>query len=925
MEKGMEGRDIPTKYNPRPVEERWYQFWEEKGYFQAEVNKKKRPYCIVIPPPNITGSLHMGHALNNTLQDILIRWKRMQGYNALWIPGVDHAGIATQNVVEKELVEAGINRHELGREKFVEKVWEWKAKYGETIIQQLKRLGCACDWRRSRFTLDESCSRAVREEFVRLHQERLIYQANYIINWCPRCQTALSDIEVEHQEINGKLYYINYPLESGQDQLTVATTRPETMLGDVAVAVHPDDKRYQRFIGKTLILPLVGRQLPIIIDERIDPSFGTGAVKITPAHDPDDFEIGVKQKLSQVVVIDETGKMTKEAGNYAGMDRYQCREEVLKDLKTQRYLVKIEDYIHSVGHCYRCHTAIEPLISEQWFVKMKELARPAIRAVKSGRITFFPHRWTKVYLNWMENIRDWCISRQIWWGHQLPVWHCRNCQHLNVSQEEPNSCEKCGSSDLEQDQNVLDTWFSSALWPFSTLGWPEETEDLAYFYPTSTLVTGHEIIYFWVARMIMMGLKFRGDIPFHEVYIHGIVRDREGRKMSKSLGNVIDPLETMEEYGTDALRLALAQASTLGGQDIFLSRERLEGTRNFANKLWNVSRFILLNTEDFNFKGTKQKSLKFDEDDEYIISRLNQIIREVTNSLSAYKFSEASQAIYEFLWHEFCDWYVELSKLRLPVRYSLCSTAPKVLYAQGCLSGCPEPLNGTASRQSEGLQGDKDEEERRTAQWVLHYVLRNVLKLLHPYMPFITEEIWQHLAGTEGSIMLSAWPRFLRKRVNEKAIGRARKKYEVITAERRIRSGWNIPLKRKLEHVIKPVNREEKEILERSREKFTQLLPSSQLTIDENYEPSGNLISEVTPSGTTIFVNLGEAVDLEREREKHRKEIAKIEEELKRVDRKLSSADFLEKAPQEIVEKEKNKRDEYETRISQLLKTLKKK
>ncbi|MCK4261878.1 valine--tRNA ligase [bacterium] len=879
-------KDIPTKYNPKPVEERWYRFWEEKGYFQAEAYSRKKPYCIVIPPPNITGSLHMGHALNNTLQDILIRWKKMHGDNALWIPGVDHAGIATQNVVEKELAEAGINRHQLGREKFVEKVWEWKAKYGDAIINQLKRLGCACDWRRSRFTLDEGCSRAVKEEFVRLYQEGLIYQANYIINWCPRCRTALSDIEVEHQEIKGKLYYINYPLESGEDQVTVATTRPETMLGDVAVAVHPDDKRYQRLIGKTLILPLVGRKLAIITDERIDPSFGTGAVKITPAHDPDDFEIGLKQKLSQVVVIDETGKMTEEAGRYRGMDRYQCREDILKDLKSQRYLVKIEDYTCPIGHCYRCHTAVEPLVSKQWFVRMKELARPAIRAVKSERIRFIPERWTKVYLNWMENIRDWCISRQIWWGHQLPVWHCRNCQHLNVSQEEPDSCQNCGSSDLEQDQNVLDTWFSSALWPFSTLGWPDETEDLAYFYPTSTLVTGHEIIYFWVARMIMMGLKFRGDIPFHEVYIHGIVRDREGKKMSKSLGNVIDPLEIMEEYGTDALRLALAQATTLGGQDIFLSRERLEGTRNFANKLWNVSRFILLNTEDFNFKRTKQKDLKFDEDDEYIISRLNQIIKEVTDSLSAYKFSEASQAVYEFLWHEFCDWHVELSKLR--------------------------------------LQEGKDEEDRRTTQWVLQYVLRNVLKLLHPYMPFITEEIWQHLNADKGSITVSPWPRFMRKRVNEEAMEKARKKYEVITAERRIRSGWNIPLRKKLEHVIKPVNREEKEILERSREKFIQLLSSSRLTIDENYEPSGNLVSEVTLSGTTIFVDLGEAVDLEQEKEKHRKEIAKIEEELKKIDRKLSSSDFLEKAPQEIVEKQRNKRNEYETRRTQMLKTLEK-
>ncbi|MCD5401477.1 valine--tRNA ligase, partial [candidate division NPL-UPA2 bacterium] len=580
-------KDIPTKYNPQPVEEKWYRFWEEKGYFRAQVDSKKKPYCIVIPPPNITGSLHMGHALNNSLQDILIRWKRMQGYNALWIPGVDHAGIATQNVVEKELAAKGISRNQLGREKFVEKAWEWKKKYGNNIVHQLRKLGSSCDWSRQRFTLDEGCSRAVREEFVRLYEEGLIYQANYIINWCPHCSTALSDIEVEHKETKGHLYYVNYPLESGDDQITVATTRPETMLGDVAVAVHPDDKKYRRLVGKRLVLPLVGRHLPIIADEGVDSSFGTGAVKITPAHDPRDFEIGLKQKLPQLVVIDESGKMTADTGRYAGLDRYQCREEILKDLRKERYLVKVEDYVHSVGHCYRCRTVTEPLVSEQWFVRMKELARPAIKAVKRKKIKFVPGRWTKVYLNWMENIKDWCISRQIWWGHRLPVWHCQSCRHLNVSRCEPANCQKCNSSDLKQDPNVLDTWFSSALWPFSTLGWPEETEDLNYFYPTSSLVTGYEIIYFWVARMIMMGLKFRGDIPFQEVYIHGIVRDVQGKKMSKSLGNVIDPLEVIEKYGTDALRFSLAQATTLGGQDIFLNEERVEGMRNFANKLWN--------------------------------------------------------------------------------------------------------------------------------------------------------------------------------------------------------------------------------------------------------------------------------------------------------------------------------------------------
>ncbi len=880
-------KDIPTKYNPQPVEEKWYRFWEEKGYFRAEANSKKKPYCIVIPPPNITGSLHMGHALNNSLQDILIRWKRMQGYNALWIPGVDHAGIATQNVVERELAAQGISRNQLGREKFVEKVWEWKKQYGDNIVHQLRKLGFSCDWSRQRFTLDEGCSQAVREEFVRLYEEGLIYQANYMINWCPHCGTALSDIEVEHQETQGHLYHINYPLENDQDQITVATTRPETMLGDVAVAVHPDDKKYRRLLGKRLILPLVGRCLPIIADEGVDPSFGTGAVKITPAHDPHDFAIGLKQGLPQIVVINESGKMSADTGRYAGLDRYQCREEILKDLRKESYLVKVEDYVHSVGHCYRCQTVVEPLVSEQWFVKMKGLTRPAIKAVKRKKIKFVPGRWTKVYLNWMENTRDWCISRQIWWGHRLPVWHCQSCRHLNVSCNEPANCGECGSSDLQQDPNVLDTWFSSALWPFSTLGWPEETEDLNYFYPTSILVTGYEIIYFWVARMIMMGLKLRGDIPFREVYIHGIVRDVQGRKMSKSLGNVIDPLEVIEKYGADALRLSLAQATTLGGQDIFLSDERVKGMRNFANKLWNASRFILLNSKDFQFRQVKQKELRLDEDDEYIIGRVNQVIKEMTDSLSACRFCEASQVIYEFLWHEFCDWYVELSKLRF--------------YDSGAT-----------------------EEDKRTARWVLHYVLRKVLKLLHPYMPFITEEIWQYLAPEEGSIMVSSWPRFRQAKVNEEAIQRTRKKYEVIIAERRIRSSWNIPPGRKLEHVIKPAHGREGEVLEKNRGKLVKMLSSIRLTIDESYEPTGRWASEVAPSGTAIFVNLGEGLDLGKEIERQKREIVKIEKELKELEKKLNNSDFLDKAPQEIIQKKRSKKKEHETRRSRLVDNLEK-
>lgn len=878
---------MPTRYDPKPVEHKWYRFWEEKGYFQARPNSKKKPYCIVIPPPNITGSLHMGHALNNSLQDILIRWKRMQGYNALWIPGVDHAGIAAQNMVERELAAQGTSRKQLGQEKFVEKMWEWKKQYGDTIVHQLKKLGSSCDWSRQRFTLDEGCSRAVREEFVRLYEEGLIYQANYIINWCPHCGTALSDIEVEHEETRGHLYYINYPLESGQDQITIATTRPETMLGDVAVAVHPDDKKYRRLVGKKLVLPLVGRLLPIIADEGVDSAFGTGALKITPAHDPNDFAIGLKRNLPQLVVIDGSGKMSADTGRYAGLDRYQCREEILKDLRKEHYLVKVEDHLHSVGHCYRCRTVTEPLTSEQWFVKIKGLARPASKAIKRGRIKFVPGRWAKVYLNWMENIKDWCISRQIWWGHRLPAWHCQGCRHINVSSSKPAKCGKCGGSDLKQDSNVLDTWFSSALWPFSTLGWPEETKDLNYFYPTSTLVTGHEIIYFWVARMIMMGLKFRGDIPFREVYIHGIVRDIRGRKMSKSLGNVIDPLELIEKYGADALRFSLAQATTLEGQDIFLNEERVEKMRNFANKLWNVSRFILLNREDFQFLPIKQKELRFDEDDEYIMGRVNQVIKEMTGFLSASRFNEAGQSIYEFLWHEFCDWYVELSKLRL-------------------------------------YDAEAAEEDKKTVRWVLHYVLRNVLKLLHPYMPFISEEIWQYLAQEEGSIMVSSWPRFSRAKVNEEAIRRTRKKYEVIIAERRIRSSWNIPPERKLEHIIKPVNEEEREVLEANREKLIKMFSSTRLTINESYEPTRRWGSGVTPSGTVIFVNLGEGWDIEKEIERQKKDIARLEKELEKLEKKLNSSDFLEKAPREIVQKEKDKKKEYGIRMSRLMENLEK-
>ncbi|MBL7171188.1 MAG: valine--tRNA ligase [Candidatus Omnitrophica bacterium] len=725
---------LPPRYAPKDVEKKWYAYWEEKGYFQGRVDKSKKPYTIVIPPPNITGSLHMGHALNNTIQDILIRSKHMQGYSTLWIPGVDHAGIATQNVVEKELKKEGKRRQDLGREKFLERVWQWREKYGHVIVEQLRRLGSSCDWSRLRFTMDEGLSKAVREEFVSLYEDGLIYRGNFIINWCIRCQTALSDIEVEHEETRGHLYYIKYPLKDGSGEIIVATTRPESMLGDTAVTVHPEDKRYKDYVGKKCILPLVGREILVLADDVVDPEFGTGAVKVTPAHDATDFEIGKRHKLEEVVVINEKGRMTDNAGKYKGLDRFKAREKIIEDLKEQGLLIKTEDYEHAVGKCSRCQTVVEPLISLQWFVRMKELAKPAIEAVEKGDVRFVPDRWTKVYLNWMENIRDWCISRQIWWGHRIPVWYCRDCNKEIASRTDITSCPDCKGKNLTQDENVLDTWFSSALWPFSTLGWPDETEDLEYFYPTATLVTGYDIIFFWVARMIMMGLKFKKEIPFRDVYITGIVRDRQGRKMSKSLGNVIDPLDVIDKYGTDSFRLSLAQMSTLGGQDIFLSEEKLKGSRNFVNKLWNVSRFYLLYAEkgDSALFSPSHCSAISPQDlaSQWILCRMNEEIKEVNSLLDAYRFHEASSSLYEFVWHELCDWYVEFIKPGL------------------------------------------NSKEKESFLVILAYVLKRSLKLLHPFMPFITEELWHELKLGKGDLIVSSWPeveeKFIKEDVKEK-------------------------------------------------------------------------------------------------------------------------------------------------------------
>ena len=846
------------------------------------------PFCIVIPPPNITGSLHMGHALNNTIQDSLIRWKRMQGLNALWIPGVDHAGIATQNVVEKRLAAEGKKREDLGREQFVGKVWQWKKEYGDDIVRQLRLLGSSCDWERLRFTMDERYSDAVLEEFVRLYGEGFIYRGSRIINWCPRCRTALSDIEVEHEEVEGNFYYIRYPLSDGgtgtsgkeSEYVTVATTRPETMLGDTAVVVHPGDDRYSGLAGKSVVLPLVDREIPVLSDERVDPSFGTGAVKVTPAHDPEDFEIGLTHDLPQVRVIGEDGKMTENAGRFSGQDRYECRENVLKDLKNGGYLVKIDSHTHSVGHCYRCGSAIEPLVSLQWFVRMEELSKPAIRVVEEGKIKFHPERWTGAYLNWMENIKDWCISRQIWWGHRIPVWYCEECKCENVAKAAPEKCRKCGSSKLRQDEDVLDTWFSSALWPLSALGWPGETKDLEYFYPTSVLVTGHEIIYFWVARMIMMGLKFRGDIPFSDVYIHGIVRDSKGRKMSKSLGNVIDPREIIKSYGTDALRMTLITA--LGGQDIYTGTEKFEGMRNFANKLWNAGRFVLISVGEKSPLPPAEDRLNLD--DRWILAELQKLIRQVTESLDHYRFGEAGQLLYEFSWHEFCDWYLELIKPRL-----------------------------------------NDSVEKETVSWVLSFVWERLLRLLHPFMPFITEELWQSLPreSMQGeSIMAAAWPEVSDEFVDTEAVALAERKYAVIRTGRQLRTEAGIPPGKKMKFVIEPSHAQDEAVLSEKFSGVDRLLGASEISIDSNPELSKTGITGISSFGTSVHMVAGE-VDVEAEKERLRRELEKVESGIQRSEKKLLNSQFIEKAPGDIVEKEKLTKKELEGRREKLLACLK--
>ncbi len=849
---------IPKGYEPSEVEQRWYRYWEENDLFRAEAASEKDPFCIVIPPPNVTGTLHMGHALNNTLQDILCRYKRMKGYNVLWQPGTDHAGIATQNVVEKDLASRGTDRHIVGREKFIELVWEWRKKYGGLIINQLKRLGCSCDWSRERFTMDEGLSRAVREVFVRLYEEGLIYRGDYIINWCPRCHTALADIEVEHEEVNSYLYYIRYPFEKRAGHITVATTRPETLLGDTAVAVNPEDGRYADLSGLYVLLPVLNRPIPVIFDRYVDREFGTGALKITPAHDPNDFEIGNVHQLERIKVIDENGIMNELSGPYQGMDRFECRKKILEDLKETGLLEKAEFYQHAVGHCYRCKAIIEPLLSKQWYVRVEQLAEKASQAVKKGSIRIYPADWKNVYFEWMTNIKDWCISRQIWWGHRIPAWYCEECGETHVAKEEPQNCRACQCSNLVQESDVLDTWFSSALWPFSTLGWPDSTSELRTFYPTSVLVTGFDILFFWVARMIMMGLYSMGDIPFRDIYIHALVRDVEGKKMSKSKGNVIDPLDVMDKFGTDAFRFTLA-ALAAQGRDIKLSEERVLGYRHFVNKIWNAARLVMMNLDAESEVG--KKSSVYTLSDRWILTRLGQVSKEVADSLDSYRFDEAAALSYQFVWHEFCDWYLEMAK--------------------------------------QGFYGN-DESSKRSSRETAQEVLMATLKLLHPFMPYVTEEIWQRLPKSEGSIMIAEFPEASHFMSDKDALKEMDLLMSVINGVRKIRGEMNIPPSEKLSILVDVADTIDADVLHRNLPHIQNLAKVDNVSIGSKVpKPEGS--ASAVFGKNQVHVLLKGLLDFDEEKKRLKKDIAKIKKDIEFSTKKLSNGEFLEKAPAEIV------------------------
>lgn len=875
----MEQIEIPKAYDPKSVEQKWYEYWERSGFFRPQGGENTRAYSIVIPPPNVTGTLHMGHALNNTLQDILIRYHRMKGFKTLWQPGTDHAGIATQNVVERELASKGQTRHQIGRERFIELVWEWKEKYGNIIINQLKRLGCSCDWSRTRFTMDEGLTEAVKEVFVRLYEEGLIYRGDYIINWCPRCQTALADLEVEHEELKSHLYYIRYPIEGESGFLTVATTRPETLLGDTAVAVNPMDERFKGLVGKKVLLPLLKRPIPVIADSYVDPEFGTGALKITPAHDPNDFVIGQRHHLPSVKVIDEEGRMNDLAGPYKGMDRFQCRKKILEDLDAEGLLERIEDYSHKVGHCYRCKTMIEPLLSKQWFVKVGPLAEEAIKAVREGRTKIYPAHWEKVYYDWMVNIKDWCVSRQIWWGHRIPAYYCKNCNATMVAKTRPDVCNACGSKDIEQESDVLDTWFSSALWPFSTLGWPEDTPELKTFYPTSVLVTGFDILFFWVARMMMMGIHFMGEVPFRDVYIHALVRDAEGKKMSKSKGNVIDPLIVIDKYGGDAFRFTLA-ALAAQGRDIKLSEARIEGFRHFVNKVWNAARLILSNLAGFEPSKANGKDLSVI--DKWINIRLSEIIRDVSNAIEEYRFNDAAMSLYHFVWHEYCDWYLEFSKWGLYHKETRISNATKQN---------------------------------------LYHTFLSILKLLHPFMPFVTEEIYQMFPGTEKSIMISKFP-------EPETVKDSGPKEEiefliqVISGIRSVRGEMNVPPNKQVNVFIEAPDDQRRRVITDNLYHIRTLARTDEIIVQKELRrPKGS--ASYVIGDTVVYVVLLDVIDIDQERQRLLKSKTRLEKELEAGNKKLNNPDFLIKAQEDVIEEVREKVTRCEQELERVQKNLK--
>ncbi|MDK2865842.1 MAG: valyl-tRNA synthetase [Clostridiales bacterium] len=868
---------MDSKYNPKAFEDRIYDQWTETGSFKATVNPDKEPFTIVLPPPNITGQLHMGHALDQTLQDVLIRWRRLQGYEALWLPGTDHASIATEVRVLKSIEEKeGLTKDDLGRDEFLRRAWSWRDEYGRIIVNQMKKLGSSCDWDRERFTMDEGCNQAVTEFFIKLYEKDLIYKGNRLINWCPDCKTTLSDAEVEHEEKPGHFWHIKYPIKDSDAFLEIATTRPETMLADTGVAVNPNDERYQHLIGKTCILPLVGRELPIIGDTYVDLEFGTGALKVTPAHDPNDFEIGLRHGLEQISCMNDDATMSEDMGKYAGMDRYECRKVLVNDLEAGGYLVKVKDHPHNVGTCYRCHTVIEPRISDQWFVKMDALAKPAINVLDSGDLKIVPDRFNKVYLNWLENIRDWCISRQLWWGHRIPAYYCQSCSKIVVAKEMPDVCPDCGGTHFKQDDDVLDTWFSSGLWPFSTLGWPEKTPELSYFYPTSVLVTGYDIIFFWVIRMVFSALEITGESPFEHVFLHGLVRDSQGRKMSKSLGNGVDPLEIIDQYGADALRFMLATGNS-PGNDLKFQVERVEASRNFANKLWNASRFVLMSLDGEVGELSPEDQLTLA--DEWILSRLNGAVTEITTQLEKFDLGLAANRIYEFTWNEYCDWYIELAKKRL--------------YGE-------------------------DEAAKQTVKRVLLKVLKDILRLLHPFMPFITEEIWQSIPGIDGMLIRDQWPIADAAMISEKAEKAMDVMMEAIRNIRNVRAEMNVVPARKAKCLVLATDEGIGEILMTQSEYLVTLASCSEVVMAKTKaEVPEDAVSAIV-YGAELFLPLEDLIDFEKEKERLEKECKKLEDEVKRVKSKLANQGFVAKAPAALIDAEREKEVKFTEMLEQV-------